>query len=271
MSKFSCNTFEKVRLNGIEFYKNNLFEKYNVFYAFCGDKTNMIEDMPLAFGNKRLNTREIMLKSYEKLLGNFQIDFKKCILINAVHGNTILRVGWKESGLGIYRDEKLPECDGILTDEVGLPIASIHADCVPIALFDKRNRAVCVIHAGWHGVLSNIMKSAVDKMKDEFNSFESDILISIGPMIEKCCFEVSKDLSLSFLDKFDCKKHIVSYGEKDHIDLKGIIVDEFLNNGVRSENICAADICTCCLENNLHSFRRDGQESATMVQIMMLK
>ena len=54
------------------------------------------------------------------------------------------------------------EADGIVTAEQGLPIFCFIADCVPVLLWDEKNRAAGAIHCGWRSAVGDILKNAVD-------------------------------------------------------------------------------------------------------------
>ena len=54
--------------------------------------------------------------------------------------------------------------DGLWTDEAGLPILAMSADCLPIAIAraEGSRPAVAVLHAGWRGLLEGIVASGVE-------------------------------------------------------------------------------------------------------------
>jgi pyridoxal phosphate enzyme (YggS family) len=66
------------------------------------------------------------------------------------------RVNRAEAGV------KGPPGDALWTDEPGLPILAMTADCVPVALVRTRGTpAVCVVHAGRIGILGGVLDEAV--------------------------------------------------------------------------------------------------------------
>ena len=60
------------------------------------------------------------------------------------------------------------EGDGLWTDERGLPMLAIVADCLPIALarVNGREPALAVLHAGWRGLLEGIPSKGVAALGD---------------------------------------------------------------------------------------------------------
>ena len=46
--------------------------------------------------------------------------------------------------------------DAFITQDKGLALAVLLADCVPILIYDKENHVIAAIHAGWRGTVANI-------------------------------------------------------------------------------------------------------------------
>src|SRR5215210_595379 len=66
--------------------------------------------------------------------------------------------------------------DGLWTDETGLPIMALAADCLPIGLARANGdaAAVAVLHAGWRGLLDGIVAQGVNVLGGEVHA-------AIGP------------------------------------------------------------------------------------------
>ncbi len=45
------------------------------------------------------------------------------------------------------------------------PVAVVTADCAPIVLVDDDGGSVAVVHAGWRGLMSGVIATAVDVMR----------------------------------------------------------------------------------------------------------
>jgi copper oxidase (laccase) domain-containing protein len=76
-------------------------------------------------------------------------DLEKLALNYQVHSARVLHAAPAMRG---------EHADGLWTDEPGLPILAMSADCLPIVLArDRRERARRrVLHAGWRGLLEGI-------------------------------------------------------------------------------------------------------------------
>ena len=77
-------------------------------------------------------------------------DVEKLALSFQVHSDRVLRAAAGKRG---------EHADGLWTDEPGLPILAMSADCLPIAIarVDAAKPAVAVLHVGWRGLLAGIV------------------------------------------------------------------------------------------------------------------
>jgi len=102
-----------------------------------------------------------------------------CVM-NAQHGNQVNVVS--EPGIVLLGD-------GLVTKQTQLALVSLAADCVPFGLIDPVNRVIAVGHAGWRGVLANVMQSLLDEFL-ACGAQLSHTQAVIGPAICANCYEV---------------------------------------------------------------------------------
>ncbi len=67
-----------------------------------------------------------------------------------------------------------------------------HADCVPIYFVDMKKKIIGLAHGGWRGSFDNISGKMVETFVRNFNTNPGDLLVTIGPSIGPCCYEISK-------------------------------------------------------------------------------
>ena len=92
--------------------------------------------------------------------------------------------------------------DGLMTDEPGVLLGIQTADCIPVLVADRKNRAVAAFHAGWRGTLARIVENGVGRMRLEFGSKPEDLIASIGPGIGQCCYAVGEEVREQFESQF---------------------------------------------------------------------
>ena len=158
---------------------------------------------------------------------------------------------------------KYNNVDGLIcSKEYKIPLSIQIADCVPIYIFDSKTEYYGILHSGWRGTKDKIVSKALNIFINNINSKPNNILIVIGPHIQKCCYEVNWDVAQFFssINK-DNKKN------KWLLNLKEEIKKDILKFGIPIQNIYCSDICT--YESlNCESFRRDGLKANRMLGVI---
>ena len=151
------------------------------------------------------------------------------------------------------RTGKLGDGDALLENTPGSVVAVKTADCIPILLVDSRLRAVAAVHAGWRGTVARIVEHAVDAMRARFGTAPADLEAAIGPGIGKCCYEVGPEVAAQFGEQ-----------GRAHIDLAEHNRLQLMAAGIAPERIHVAHLCTMCLGEEFHSFRRDKERAGRL-------
>ncbi|HEY6835726.1 MAG TPA: polyphenol oxidase family protein [Gaiellaceae bacterium] len=143
--------------------------------------------------------------------------------------------------------ERGRRADGLWTDDRGLPVLALAADCLPIALARANGRepALAVLHAGWRGLLGGIAASGVHALGDGLVS------AVVGPGIGPCCYEVGDDVAASFRRAFGLG--LVRDGK---LDLWSAAERALRAAGVT--RVDRVDLCTSCNPEQFFSHRRDN-------------
>lgn len=169
-----------------------------------------------------------------------------------IHGNRVAII----SNRNTVSDE-LHGVDALITNLVDCPIGVRTADCVPIFLYDSRKKVVAVAHSGWRGTVLKITESVIIKMNEIYGTLPSDLHAIIGPSIGQESFNVKSDVVDAFqkagfpIDKICKQKDDVTY----LIDLWKANKWILINNGVMTDNIYTAGICTYIDHNKFYSAR----------------
>jgi YfiH family protein len=137
-------------------------------------------------------------------------------------------------------DKELPRVDGHLTDEAGLGLLVLVADCYPVALSDGRRAAM--LHCGWRPLAGGIIERAVA-------AFGSPPAAAVGPGIGGCCYEVGPEVSERFAD-------VPGAVDGRMLDLRRVITARLEAAGV--SQLEHLDRCTSCEPQLYFSHRRDN-------------
>lgn len=191
---------------------------------------------------------------HEAVLKDTGLEAMQRIQPQQVHGDTIAVI--RERGA---EPVTLPETDGMITGAAGVLLTTVHADCLPVYLFDPKKRAIGLVHAGWRGTAAGIAPKAVRELSRTYGSSPADIQAFIGPGISKCCFETGPEVLEAFLEKWSFAREFAEKrGHKYYIDLKGINKRQLTDLGVKARAITVSSHCTCCEEELFCSYRREG-------------
>jgi YfiH family protein len=136
--------------------------------------------------------------------------------------------------------------DGLWTDERGLPLLALAADCLPIALAQANGSrpALAVLHAGWRGLLGGIAASGVAAVGGGLVS------AAIGPGIGPCCYDVGEEVAARFRRAFG-----LGLVQGGRLDLWSSAERALRAAGcVRVDRV---DVCTACNPDRFFSHRRD--------------
>lgn len=119
------------------------------------------------------------------------IDFASLTTGIQVHGTRVAVVS------AANRGTKLPDTDGLITNDPAATVAIYTADCLPV-FFVAAGRAAGIVHAGWRGLAAGIIPEAVRLFGSELGIAPTELVAVVGPHIGACCYTVSGDVKAAF-------------------------------------------------------------------------
>ncbi len=165
------------------------------------------------------------------------------------------------------RPGQLADADALISNTPGLILAIRTADCLPILVADPRNKAIAAVHAGWRGIVQEILAETVQALSNRFGSRSHDLLIAIGPGIGGCCYEVGPEVAAQFSGLLPDRK---AEGPAK-IDLAEAAIRQLRRNGGNPGQIDPSGLCTRCLADLFHSYRRDGDVAGRMISAIWIR
>jgi len=164
-----------------------------------------------------------------------------------------------------------PEADAVVSEEIGVRIAVVTADCLPILLAGDRGRVVAAVHAGWRGLAGGVVGACLAALRKRLGKSET-LAAVIGPHIQKCCYEVGEPVLAAFEERFsEMLPHAIRQSRPGHARLDlGLLAREALRaEGVESDRIGFLEgTCTACDAERFYSYRRDGPETGRLVHFI---
>jgi YfiH family protein len=169
-----------------------------------------------------------------------------------VHGTVAAAVGELHAGARWQGNEPvLSGTDALVTASRRLPLVTLVADCLPVALVDPIRRVAAAVHAGWRGLSDGVLENALSLMRETWETDAADVIAWIGPGIGPCCYEVGPDVAEHF-------PGFAQAGEADRsrLDLRGAASERLAVAGLRPENTGGLELCTSCESELFFSHRR---------------
>lgn len=162
--------------------------------------------------------------------------------------------------------------DALVTNRPHIAIGVMAADCVPVLLYDKEEKLIAAVHAGWRGTEKQIVKEVIHYMKNEFGAKTKNIIAGIGPSISQRNYEVGETVVSAFQNRFSYAGSLFSKNEKGNACLDLWLANklQLMGAGVPEQNIELAGLCTYRNNHTFFSARKE-QQSGRFGAIIMLK
>jgi len=223
-----------------------------------------------AFSTRLIQNNAVDKGGYEEkenrslLCEALDINPAKLVVGRQIHGNSVAVV--KEKMEHII-------ADAFITDQPGLALAVLTADCLPIIIIEKNRPSVGIVHAGRQGTLLRVVTHALTQMVRLFKAVAQDCLISIGPGIGPCCYEIPLGLARPFQESFDYWEEFLweRRGGFFTLDLIKANQLQLMELGIKERNIFTLNLCTCCNPELFYSYRREKGDSPRMLNLVMLR
>lgn len=178
------------------------------------------------------------------------------LTVKQVHGNDLLLVDAPNLDLGHFSQV---ESDAIVTNQPGIMIGVLVADCYPVLFCDPVQKVVAAVHAGWRGAANGLIGKTIAAMQQHFGCNAEDLQAAVGPGIGAHRYEVDRPVRDAFRSG---SGHWDKIAEETRLgfwklDLRESCRLQLLDAGLKSSKIETAEECTCCHRELFFSYRRD--------------
>lgn len=136
-----------------------------------------------------LNNRMRLLAAINEQMTDISFKNELCTQVKSlhwvsqVHGKHIYDVDATALGM-----EPMP-ADAIISQQQGLGLAIMTADCVPIVLYQPTSGQIAAIHAGWQGLACGVIQATVQRFRES-----GPISAWIGVCISQKNYEVGRQV-----------------------------------------------------------------------------
>ena len=142
------------------FYSKSLIKIKQIKHCFFSRKNGFSKGVfkGLNCGRGSKDNKKNINKNLDFVAKKMNVERDKLVLMFQTHSNRV-----KEITKHNYK--KKINADAMITKLRGLAICVVTADCVPIIIYDTKNKMIGCIHAGWKGAFSGIIENTIKKFK----------------------------------------------------------------------------------------------------------
>ncbi|MEM6903820.1 MAG: peptidoglycan editing factor PgeF [Pseudomonadota bacterium] len=180
----------------------------------------------------------------------FGVGAERLVTMYQVHGKEVVTV--REP----WVDTAAPSVDGMVTNQPGIMLGALAADCAPILFAEERARVIGACHAGWKGALAGVAQETVAAMA-ALGAERANIIAAIGPSIAFTSYEVGPEFRQPFIDQSTENQRFFAagnQGDRERFDLSGYLAHWLTAAGVGT--VISAERDTLVEDAWFFSYRR---------------
>ncbi|WP_299676443.1 peptidoglycan editing factor PgeF [uncultured Roseobacter sp.] len=148
-----------------------------------------------------------------------------------------------------------PKADALVTDQPGVALSVLTADCQPVLFADHEAGVIGAAHAGWRGALDGVLEATLDAMCT-LGARREAVTVAIGPSISQRAYEVGPDFFEMFLadDPDNARFFAAGPGDRMLFNLPGFGLHRLRTAGV--DHAEWTRHCTYSDPDRFYSYRR---------------
>ncbi len=186
---------------------------------------------------------------WQDFRNSFESKFTQVVVGHQCHGISIGVINGIDEGLLVKGD-----LDGHATDNPGILLTVMVADCVPVYLLEPQSKAIIILHAGWRGTAAGMLEAGLDQLKRMSLRTCSDFVMHCGVSVCGDCYEVGPEVIRATTGR------ITHSAEK--LDLRSVLAKKAERLGV--QKITTSPWCTVHDSERFHSYRSKGKGAGRM-------
>ena len=148
--------------------------------------------------------------------------------------------------------------DGLVTDQAGLVLSVVAADCALVLLADAEAEVVGACHSGWRGTVAGIVGETVRQMR-ALGGEPGRTRAYLAPCISTEAFEVGEEVAAEFDDSVVLRK---DEWPRPHVDLRADLRRQLAEAGILDVEVEGS--CTVA-DERFYSYRGEGGTPGRML------
>jgi polyphenol oxidase len=250
--RFYFEPMKEVKIAGLKLWQfESLAAEMNVSH-FVSDRHASDPTQEFTLSLSSTPEKEVVLANRTAFAGALKVDPARLYFPSQVHLTKIVTV------TGATTREELQDTDALITSEPGVGIAVMSADCVPVLLYDRKNRVIAAVHSGWRGTVARIVEKTLLHLKRTFGTEGRNVIAGIGPSVSQDAYEVGTEVIEEVNRNFGShhglfKEHANGKAKLDLWSANKTLLLEF---GVPENQVEISGLCTVLNNKNFFSARK---------------
>ncbi|TAE30217.1 MAG: peptidoglycan editing factor PgeF [Cytophagales bacterium] len=195
----------------------------------------------------------------ERFFAALNVSPDRVATSHQVHGQEILTV--TEPG-------QYDGYDALMTNQPNLFVGVSIADCVPILVYDPKNKAVAAIHAGWKGTVAELVRLTLEAMQRTYQTNPRDCYAYVGTCIDEISFEVGPDVADLFAPEF---KRVDEFTQRTFVNLRSANTRQLANFGIPTAQLAISSYSTVLNNDDYFSHRLEKGQTGRLMALIGLK
>ncbi|KAB7727515.1 peptidoglycan editing factor PgeF [Rudanella paleaurantiibacter] len=239
-----------------------LFSSFSTLIAAESTRHGGVSPAPYQSLNLGLNTADNPRFVEENRLRFFSalgINPERVATSHQVHGKEILEA---------TQPGRYDGYDALMTNQPDLYVAVSIADCVPILVYDGKNKAVAAIHAGWKGTVAELVRLTLETMQQQYGTRPGDCYAYVGTCIDETSFEVGPEVAEKFAPEF---KRVDEFTQRTFVNLRSANTRQLTNFGIPTAQIALSTYSTVLNNEDYFSHRYENGQTGRLMAVIGLK
>lgn len=244
------------------------FHQTNTLIACFTTRHGGISHFPYTSNNLAFHVGDNVhnvLANHNLLANKLGYERSKLIHMRQIHSDTIICVDD-----GMLNFDTPPQCDALITNRPNIPLMVMSADCTPILLYDPIRSSIAAVHAGRAGALNSILPKTIHKMEELYGTDPNDLLITLGPSIHGCCYEINTAIAEDTIKK-GYANALHTEGEKLFLDVNTILEKQLDLLHIPQNHREIINHCTSCQCDTYFSYRAENQQTGRIAGVIMIR
>ncbi len=207
----------------------------------------------------RFDPKEKVTRNRVGFLSNLSKHLNDCAVLNVEHSNKIITATKDLMGRGAMSVDDAIKGDSLMSNEEGLLLFLLIADCLPVIIHDPVKEIVALVHVGWRGADLEMVKKVIKSLNNKFKSKSKDLIVGFGPAARKESYVKENP---EILKKLKWQKYLEKKGNNLFgVDFVGLCKKQLIDSGVLERNIFDCGIDTIVNKHFFSHYRDREKES----------